>query len=270
MVTVKNAVCREVKGMTRKRRCGDELRREFQSTVTEELLPGILHNFANPLNGIMGRSKLLQKRAVEALGVTEFGQGEPSKEIREKILRDVDLLVEQGDRLYDLFSQVAAKVQRLNDKNEGPINLSELLADEVAFCDYYLDFKHSIEKSVNLDMGVPSVMGSPADYSLALSSILRYSMSVMKDVPVRILSVFSDYDSERIILAISDSGVHDEEAEYLFRAVECGDLAVEEEALGGCRGLYWALALLKEYDVRSLLDTGGGINKITLKVPYNI
>ena len=35
---------------------------DFQSTFIRELLPGVLHNFANPLNGIMGRSKLLQRR----------------------------------------------------------------------------------------------------------------------------------------------------------------------------------------------------------------
>ena len=38
------------------------LEKEFLATFLKELMPGILHNFANPLNGIMGRSKLLQRR----------------------------------------------------------------------------------------------------------------------------------------------------------------------------------------------------------------
>ena len=38
------------------------LEKKFVATFLDELLPGIFHNFANPLNGIMGRSKLMQRR----------------------------------------------------------------------------------------------------------------------------------------------------------------------------------------------------------------
>ena len=38
------------------------LEKKFVETFLDELLPGIFHNFANPLNGIMGRSKLMQRR----------------------------------------------------------------------------------------------------------------------------------------------------------------------------------------------------------------
>ena len=33
-----------------------ELENDFLSTFMGELMPGVLHNFANPLNGIMGRA----------------------------------------------------------------------------------------------------------------------------------------------------------------------------------------------------------------------
>ena len=36
--------------------------KKFVATFLDELMPGIFHNFANPLNGIMGRSKLMQRR----------------------------------------------------------------------------------------------------------------------------------------------------------------------------------------------------------------
>jgi hypothetical protein len=38
------------------------LEKKFVATFLDELIPGIFHNFANPLNGIMGRSKLMQRR----------------------------------------------------------------------------------------------------------------------------------------------------------------------------------------------------------------
>ena len=38
------------------------LEKVFVATFLDELIPGIFHNLANPLNGIMGRSKLMQRR----------------------------------------------------------------------------------------------------------------------------------------------------------------------------------------------------------------
>mgnify|MGYP001117749620 CR=1 FL=1 len=246
----------------------DDLQGEFQSTVIQELLPGILHNFANPLNGIMGRSKLLQKRAGEALGSGEQCSGGPNPETREKILRDVDLIAEQGDRLYELFAQVAGKIHRLHDRRKTAINLSELLAAEVGFFDFYLDFKHSIEKNVNINMEIPTVMGTPADFSLALFSILRHSMSAMKDSPVRILSIFTDFDPQYVSVLISDSGVHDDGTASVFESFQNDFSKGVPEMGNGCRGLYNALELLKKYDARCSFEIQGGINKITLSLPH--
>lgn len=246
----------------------EALKEEFQSTVVEELLPGILHNFANPLNGIMGRSKLLQKRAGEALGMTEFGTSDPTAGAREKILRDVDLVAEQGDRLYELFSQVAGKVHRLHDTRICPVNLSELLAEELAFLDFYLDFKHSIEKTVNLNMDNPTVMGAPADFSLALSSLLRYSMSAMRDCPVRILSVFSDFDASDVSILISDSGIHEDNIEQVLDLSNVCENRDRPQPDGRCLDPRSALDLLSKYDVRCSFERNGGINKMTLTVPH--
>ncbi|OPL13775.1 MAG: hypothetical protein AVO39_10105 [delta proteobacterium MLS_D] len=242
----------------------EKLKSDFQDTVIRDLLPGILHNFANPLNGIMGRSRLLQKRASEVLVPDEKGSdNRPSDGARKKVLRDVDLIVEQGDRFYELFAQVSGKMQRIHDMRRGPVNLSELAAAEVAFLDFYLDFKHSIEKHVNLTMDVPGVDGVVADYSLALSAILRYVMNSMLDCPVRIFSVFSDYDSAFVSIVISDTGVHDEGLAGDIEAASAGQDPVNDH-----HGIIDAVKLLKKYDARVTLDTNADINKITISVPH--
>ncbi len=243
----------------------EKLKSEFQDTVIRELLPGILHNFANPLNGIMGRSRLLQKRAAEVLGPDGKGaDNRPSDAARGKMLRDIDLIVEQGDRFYELFAQVSGKMQRINDMRQGPVNLSELAAAEVDFLDFYLDFKHSIEKHVNLTMDVPRVDGVVADYSLALSAILRYAMKSMLDCPVRILSVFSDYDSTFVSIVISDTGVHDEGLAGDIETASAGQAPANDHC-----GIVDAVKLLKKYDARVTLDTNADINKITISVPHD-
>lgn len=239
----------------------DELQRDFEASLVHELLPGILHNFANPLNGIMGRSKLLQKRAGQAFGSNARTDTPPS--VTDKIIRDIDLISEQGDRLYELFLHVAAKVRNLHDRKRGPLNLSELLSEEIAFLDFYLDFKHSIEKNINLNMNVPAVMGLPAHYSLALSSIIRHAITSMGDCEVRVLSVYSDCEDCYVKITISYSGEHDKSLSALMP----GNGTALAGSINGKQGLFNALSLLKQYGVMVSSDTSAGVNKINLSVP---
>jgi len=50
---------------------------DFSETFIRELMPGILHNFANPLNGIMGRARLLQKRMEDLLQKIDLSYRKP-------------------------------------------------------------------------------------------------------------------------------------------------------------------------------------------------
>lgn len=238
----------------------EQLERDFEASLVHELLPGILHNFANPLNGIMGRSKLLQKRAGQAFGSIKGADTSPP--VTDKILRDIDLISEQGDRLFELFSHVSAKVRRLHEKQQGLVNLSEILSEEIAFFDFYLDFKHSVEKNINLNMNVPTMMAVPADYSLAFSSIIRHAMNAMSDSDVRVLSVYSDYDDRFVHIAISYSGSHAQSLPvFLHDDGACG------EPLNANRGFFNALRLLKKYDVEVSCETTAGVVKIQLSIP---
>jgi signal transduction histidine kinase len=188
-----------------------ELKKEFEATVLQELFPGLLHNFANPLNGIMGRSKLLQKRAHDHFykdQAADKADGPASAGV-DKIIRDIDLIAGETDRLFGLFNDVAGKLYRLQDMSLQRINMSRLVEDEMAFFNFYLDFKHTVEKELNLERDLPDISGVPADYSLAVWTILRCSMNSMKTSPVKKLIVTTAHDDSHVYVVFEDTGVHD-------------------------------------------------------------
>lgn len=249
----------------------NELKKEFEITVVQELLPGILHNFANPLNGIMGRSKLLQKRAHDLFqinGSADCVDGLTSASTNtEKIIRDIDLIAKETDRLFDLFNDVAGKVYRLQDSSLQKINISHLIKCEMAFFNFYLNFKHTIEKELRLDWEIPDITGIPADYSMAVSTILRYSMNAMKMSPVKRLVVTTCHDSNCVHVIFEDTGVHDidkEEKELL------ATMAATHEPfyhLDGKSGLFNALSLLKKYDVHIDVDSTSDDYSLSIRIP---
>jgi signal transduction histidine kinase len=182
------------------------LERAFQDTFIEELVPGIVHNFANPLNGIMGRSRLLQRKLMDIAKRTDVDKDTSYHEHHEKLVRDVDSIAREADRLSVILQTVTGKLCALGDRTMQKVNLSELIELEMRFFDFYLDFKHSVKKTMQVNKEVPEVIGSPADYSLAISALIRHAMVTMKESVPKELYISTQLENGKIYLQIQNRG----------------------------------------------------------------
>lgn len=247
-----------------------ELKKDFEATIIRELLPGILHNFANPLNGIMGRAKLLQRRAYDRFKVSE-NAGTADETISgdgAKIINDIDLIAKETDRLFDLFKDVAGKIYRLSDSTIQEINLSHLIETEMAFLNFYLDFKHTVEKELRLDRNIPAVNGVTSDYSMAFSALIRHSMMAMKESPSKKLTISTYYEEPHVCVRIEDTGNHSisKEERRLLESITA--VSSPFYNLDGNAGLFNALSLLKKYDARFDFDEGPEIHRLHVRIPH--
>lgn len=182
-----------------------QLENEFASTFLGELIPGMLHNFANPLNGIMGRSRLLQQRLEDYVdGLKKehpaiYGDMEGALK---KLTSDADLIIGETERFYEMFRNVSRKFFSISSKTEQVMDFSRLVEEEIRFADCYLDFKHHVTRKVSLKPGIPAVSGVPAHYSLGVSSLLRYAMIRMGKSAERELQVTVDWDERFVRLSL--------------------------------------------------------------------
>ncbi|MHB9098310.1 MAG: hypothetical protein ACYC5X_10880, partial [Syntrophales bacterium] len=132
----------------------------FDATLTTELIPGIIHNFANPLNGIMGRATLMQRRTAEQVRkIQDLYPEMPSETVAglNKILQDADSIVRESDRFFSIFRDLTTKFSALVPREEEKINLSQLISNEMRFADFYLDFKHEVNKTLFLEDKLPEI-----------------------------------------------------------------------------------------------------------------
>ena len=256
--------CQEVEVMDEKKSF-KELEKEFESTFVRELIPGILHNFANPLNGILGRSKLLQRRAKKNFEVINNNCKVDGK-IREdykKIIYDIDLITKEADKFFDLFTDLAGKFYRLSDTTLQRINLSELIETEIAFLQFYLDFKHNVKKKLVLDKGIPEVLGVKADYSISLSAIIKHSMNSMKDNGLKELIISTSHDDSYVYITIEDTGspiCETQEKKVLNNrdSLNCPDVDT---------AFFCAVTLLKKYDALFQVGYESGFNVTSIRIP---
>src|SRR5574340_492730 len=182
-----------------------ELEEEFVSTFIDELIPGMLHNFANPLNGIIGRSKLLQKRIEENIKKTQARYPEAASEMLEdhrKMKTDIETIARESDKFFNIFRDVAEKFYIIAATEKEKVNLSRIIETEIRFADFYLDFKHEIKKELQLDQCLPEVDGLSADYSMFMWALIKYSKNRMKTASVKEFSVSTTHDNQYVFLKV--------------------------------------------------------------------
>lgn len=240
------------------------LKNEFESTFGE-LIPGIIHDLASPLNGIMGRCELLERRAhrtLERIAAGAHTAGNDLMEDCQKIHADANLLTREADRLFDLFNKVSEKFRTLKDTAVQEINLSDLVETEVRFLRFYPEIKHTVEHTLHLDREVPEVRGIRADYSMALSAIIRHAIDSMMESESRKLVITTGYDDSHVFIRVEDTGAPRE-------AIREGELPpLPAHTINGNRGLFCAVSLLKKHDVLFGVAHESGVNITSLRVPY--
>ena len=246
----------------------EELEKEFLATFMGELMPGILHNFANPLNGIMGRAKLLQRRLEDSIKKMEtrfpgFAQDFGA----EKIIKDVNTISGESDLFFNLFRDVANKFSLLACREPASIDLSQLLRAELQFANFYLDFKHDIQKNIQIDPHLPGFRGTAADFSLAITLLLISAKERMKNAPRKEISLETCCEADNIVLTIEDSGEEISVACREFIGRKAAELDIAALAPND-RGLGGALALLRHAGVAVQISRASGRNKILLSIPY--
>ena len=247
------------------------LEEEFSSTFIRDLIPGILHNFANPLNSIMGRSKLLQRRFEDfhAKITDKYPQvAQDAQDELQRLKTEIRAINNESEIFFDLFKSLTGKFYMLDSKLESRINLSQLLSDELRFFFFYLDFKHEIKKAIKLNYDVPSFKGNSAELSLAFWKLIRFAMSRSLASVMKEFYLETQYDQKYVSAVIRDSGgvLPATDIEGVIKQFNCGGREAAASVID--RGVLYALLILKKYQAKVSITSKEGISAISLSFPY--
>ena len=245
-----------------------KLRENFISDLVDLIIPGAIHNFANPLNGVSGRITLLEMRLskfIETIESVYPGFGE--RYSLNKVSRDVGILTDESGKLITMFRNFEGKMLSLSSREQEMINIVELIEEEFGFADHYLDLKHNVAKKIHLDNDMPLISGDKAGYSLCISSLINCARLRLKNVSDKKFDIYTSYDDAKINIILQDSG------EQLSET--CKQIADENGFSPGAEsvddsGCCLSLLLLKMYDFRIAVDFRAGLNIISLSKKYRI
>lgn len=185
------------------------LKDAFVATFLDELLPGIFHNFANPLNGIMGRAQLMRRRLTDF--VVRFRKQYPEMDVEmkdqcEKLLSDMDIIAGETENFFSLFNVSSGKFYAIGAHNPDRLNLSGLVEAEIGFANFYLDFKHDVKKDIRIDRDMPDISGITSFFSMAIWTLIRSSMKTIAGSRHAVFMMATDHDDQWVSLDIAPIG----------------------------------------------------------------
>jgi hypothetical protein len=247
------------------------LEKTFFPTFFDEITPGIFHNFANPLNGIMGRSKLLQKRLlgfVELLKEHYPGIEEEMGATCTKLIADVNAINGESEKLFGLFRVSAWKYAAMGNRDVENLNVSHLIEAELKFADFCLDFKHNVKKEIQLDKDVPDIAGVTAFLSMAFWTLIRHAMKKLGSKSEQPFCIETGHDDQYLSVRIQpiDPLAFTGWQEFLLGKEANGDSIAEwpDEK----KNLCYALLLLKMHNEETRIGYNPDTERLSIEIPH--
>jgi hypothetical protein len=120
------------------------------------MVPGIIHNLATPLSGVLGATQLLEKRTAsfeEVLNKSESLDESDQLALQEQLERhrtNVEILARNAQHLADILQVLVQRINRGSHNGQAMHSLSDLVQQELKFLDANLIFKHKVRKNVSL------------------------------------------------------------------------------------------------------------------------
>jgi hypothetical protein len=247
------------------------LEKKFIATFLHDLIPGILHNFANPLNGIMGRSKLMQRRLEDFVKKLEMRYPNVENEMGgdyKKLVSDIHSISNESEKFFDMFRVATGKFYSLGTDSVEQLNLSSLVEAELGFADFYMDYKHNTKKEICLDRDMPYIKGITGFYSLALWVLIHEATRNVRllDGTFRIATAHDHYWVIMTIGPMGNSLVR-EWQEILYPLSEASNpLSICNDDQ---RNLMYALMLFKQSGDRVEMTHEVSSDLFTIKIPYH-
>ncbi len=244
---------------------------DFTATFIRELMPGILHNFANPLNGIMGRSKLLQRRMDDTVKKIEEKYPETAAALQDEILRiknDIRSINKESDSFFEMFRDASGKFYALAARGEDRINLSQLIAAEMRFANFYLEFKHDIRKETRYDDKIPDYKGNLAEWSLVFWRVIRFAMSRALASENREFLLETKHDAQHVMVAMQYTGdaLPERDKEIITKYLQGEAEDMTDSNLES--GVLLAVQILKKNFAGIEFGVQNNLNTLCVSVPY--
>lgn len=212
-------------------------------------IEGIVHNLNSPLNSILGYAQLAKKAIPDS--------------------EDIDKIIDAGRNAARMVKGLLDKVKQSNTGMIRPVDINDVLEQEISLCEHNLFFKHYVILQKDLQVDLPKITVIYGDISLCIANLLNNAFDAMQNSIDKNLRLATYAKDGFINIEIEDSGhgIPAKEFEKIFKAY----YSTKSNKPGSGYGLGLAISknIVNKYNgdilVKSEVDKG---TTFTIRLPY--
>jgi signal transduction histidine kinase len=245
------------------------------------LAQGLAHNLSSPLLIILGRAELMKDKLVQLktklvdlsgdAGLAEKNETQALFQEYDQNIRDTEIIIENVAKLTDIIRNVMQKSRQDQIQYQQPINLSEIMSQELQFLESDLFFKHNIAKRYEISREIPFIKGIYSDFSQTFLNIIQNAIDAVRESEKKEILVRTHYEDGNIHVLIRDSGcgIPPEHMDRLFEPYfttkkPSGDAS---KPIGTGLGLHMVKLLMEPYKADIQVRSRPGDTAFLIKVP---
>jgi len=205
-------------------------------------IEGIVHNINSPLNTVLGYAQLLKRDL--------------------KDNNDVDRIIEAGKNIAQTVKGLLTKTKQSNISIDRPVDINEIISQELDFCQHNLFFKHYVKLITDFKDNLPTVTASYGDLSLCIANVINNAIQAMKDSEQKELTVRTYNKDKMINIEITDTGlgIPKHNLSKIFEPY----FSTKSEKMGTGFGLGLAItkSIIEKYDGKIEVDSTQNVGTI--------
>ncbi|MBI5058542.1 hypothetical protein HZB60_02035 [candidate division KSB1 bacterium] len=178
------------------------------------LLPGIIHNMATPLSGVLGATQLLEHRAEQIQHLIDNGRDAATerRDLAAQLERNrtnVEILSRNAQHLANILHSLVQRINNTSGVSPDFYPLNDLIESEVRFLDSNLQFKHRVKKELDLHPDLPSVSFVYGQLAALIDEFACYAITRQDPKAGMLTMKFkTGLSNERIELSIEVTSLH--------------------------------------------------------------
>jgi len=183
-----------------------ELVGKEREAIFGQLVQGIVHNLKGPLSVAMMKADLTKYAVKDPLDAKDPLPEAQRLEI-EKIHSHQVRILEAVGKIEQLIENLLEKGRFESVDERQNIDLNDLIERELAFLEADMEFKHDVEKNLELDPNLPTIKGVYADFSQVVYNMVQNALEAMHNRDEKKLRICTRFDDSSVNIDFSDSGI---------------------------------------------------------------
>ncbi|NVM22087.1 MAG: GHKL domain-containing protein [Desulfobacterales bacterium] len=184
------------------------------------VLEGFIHNLNNPLQILCVRSEQLTKNIEKLREALEAEAVAEARELIEPMESKIDSFATSLEGLYSGLGSLTRCVLFKECSEIGQVKINAVVEDTLFLLNANMFFKHSVEKTLELDDNLPTLRGRHTDLCIIMLNLIQNALESMAGAEEKHLTIETSVQEANIIIKVGDTGcgIPEENRQHIFKA----------------------------------------------------